>query len=262
MSTNSDRPALVLIHGGAHSGRCWDQTIAAINELVSGVDVLAADMPGRREVAGDLAYLTIASCAHSLADQVQGWNAVGQHRRIVLVGHSIAGVVLPTLVDRLGTDRVQQVIFVASCVPPPGACVIDTLPVGLKRIAHRIIGRSPVVDTVPHGVVRFFFANTATRAQRATIAGNICPESSALFTSVPATPLPRCVRRSWILPTRDRVVPPATQRRTIDRLGGVEPVLSIAAGHEVMITHPRELAAHLVALAFPDAGRGRGQLSG
>jgi pimeloyl-ACP methyl ester carboxylesterase len=251
MSGDRDRPALVFVHGGAHSGRCWDQTISAISELVSGVRILATDMPGRREVAGDLASLTIQGCARSLSEQVQRWHGPGEQRRIVLIGHSIAGVVLPELVDQLGTDRVQQVIFVASCVPPPGACVIDTLPFGLKSIARRIIGRSRVINTVPPGVVRFFFSNSATPDQCAAIAGNICPESSALFTSAPTTPLPPAVRRSWILPTRDRVMPPSTQRQFIARLGGVDPVICIDAGHEVMITHARELAAQIVALACP-----------
>lgn len=261
MSGSSDRPALVLVHGGAHSGRCWDQTISALHKLVSELDILATDMPGRREVMGDLANLTVEGCARSLSDQVRRWDGAGEQRRIVLIAHSIAGVVLPALVDQLGPDRVQRVIFVASCVPPPGACVIDTLPFGLKRIAHRLIGRSSVINTVPPGVVRFFFANGATRDQRAEISGNICPESSALFTTVSSTTLSSSVRRSWILPTRDRVVPPSTQRQFIAALGSVDPVLCIDAGHEVLITHARELAAQIVALVFPDAGRVHSQLS-
>lgn len=250
-SADNDRPLLVFVHGGAHSGRCWDDTIAAIRELDSDADTLATDIPGRREVVGDLASLTVDSCAQSLADQVLRWDDSGGQRRIVLIGHSIGGLVVPALVDALGTDRVRHVIFVASCVPPPGASVIDTLSPGLKWIARRIIGRSPVVKTIPHGVVRFFFGNGATRDQRAAIYRSMCPESSALFTTIATTHLAPSVRRSWILPTRDRVMPPSTQRQFIDGLGGVDPVMCIDAGHEVMITHASKLAAGIVALLTP-----------
>lgn len=250
MSDDGQRPALVFLHGGAHSGRCWDQTISAIGELAGDVDMLAIDIPGRGDVV-QLAELTIEGCVASLSDQVRRWDRFARQRRVVLIGHSIAGVVIPALVDQLGTDRVQQVIFVACCLPPPGASVIDTLPAGFKRIARRVIARAPVINSAPPAVVRLFFGNGATRDQRAAIRANMCAESAALFTTqISPPPLAASVRRSWILPTRDRVLPPSIQRQFIDRLGGVDPVIPIDAGHEVMLTRAGELAAQIVALAF------------
>ena len=63
--------ALVFVHGGAHTGRCWDETIAVTPELLPDVDAFAVDLPGRRGIPGELAYLTHDICAHAVADQIR-----------------------------------------------------------------------------------------------------------------------------------------------------------------------------------------------
>ena len=56
-------PALVLVHGGAHAADCWDLTVDEIHRLAPDLDVLAVDLPGRRNKPGDLRTLTVgAAC--------------------------------------------------------------------------------------------------------------------------------------------------------------------------------------------------------
>ena len=101
--------ALAFIHGGVHTGGCWDATIESLEELLPRVDAFAVDLPGRREVPGDLAALTNEICAHSVADQIlERIGPAGEP--VVVVGHSLAGVVIPGVVQRLGVDRVQHVV--------------------------------------------------------------------------------------------------------------------------------------------------------
>jgi pimeloyl-ACP methyl ester carboxylesterase len=250
---DGETPALVFVHGGVHTGSCWDATIAAIGCRDPRIKSLAVDLPGRRGVAGDLASLSIDGCVRSVSEQILARIGPGGGTdRVVLVGHSLAGVLIPRIVGWLGPSRVQRVVFVACCVPPTGKCVIDTLRFPLNRITRWVIQRSPVISRIPPGVVRFFFANGATAEQREAIRSNLCAESSALLTDVPAIALPPSVPRNWILPTRDRALRPAVQRAFVDGLGGVDRVVSIEAGHEVLITHPDELAAEIIELAFPE----------
>jgi hypothetical protein len=98
--------------------------------------------------------------------------------------------------------------------------------------------------------VRYFFGNRATRSQRAAIRDNLCAESSAILTDISTERLPESVRKSWVLPTCDRALPPRFQRRFIDSVGGVDNLATIAAGHEVMLTHPRDLAVQIVELLY------------
>jgi pimeloyl-ACP methyl ester carboxylesterase len=241
--------ALVFIHGGVHTGRCWNETIAVTSELLPDVDAFAVDMLGRRGIPGDLASLTHEICAQTLADQILERVGPDRDSPVVIVGHSLAGVVIPGVVQRLGGDRVRHVVFVACCVPSPGQSVVQTLPFPLNRIARRIVERKPVISA-PRGVVRYFFGNLSTRAQRAEIRDNLCAESSAILTGISTERLPEAVPKSWVLPTRDRALPPHFQRRFIDSVGGVDNLATIDAGHEVMITHPRDLAVQIVELVF------------
>jgi len=57
------------------------------------------------------------------------------------------------------------------------------------------------------------------------------------------------VPRSWVLTTRDRALPVGRQRGFIRNVGGVDEVIPLDAAHEVMFTHPAELAATLVDVA-------------
>ena len=235
---------LAFIHGGVHTGGCWDETIAVIRELLPETDAFAVDLPGRRDVPGDLAVLTRESCAASVADQIL--ERIGQDGGpVVVVGHSLAGVVIPGLVNRLGGHRVRHVVFVTCCVPPPGKSVLQTLPFPLSRIGRRIVERAPVMEAPP-ALVRYFFGNRATPAQRDAMRAGLCQESAALITGTSTERLPKSVPTSWILTKYDRALPPRLQRRFIRELGGVGAVATIDASHEVMFTHPRELAIQIV----------------
>ena len=234
---------LAFIHGGVHTGACWADTVGAITSLRPGVQAVAVDLPGRRSVPGDLATLTIEECVDSVSGQIAGSGP------LVLVGHSLAGVILAGVVERLGADTVRHIIFVTCCVPPNGECVVDTLSLGFRQVVRRIVSRSAVIQAPPW-LVRYAFANRATPEQRAEITRNIVPESAAIVTQPSLAHFPDSVRKSWILTQRDRALRPANQRSFIRNLGGVDDLASIDAGHEVMVTHPAELARAIVQLAF------------
>jgi pimeloyl-ACP methyl ester carboxylesterase len=239
--------ALAFIHGGVHTGGCWEATIASIRERLPETDAFAVDLPGRRGIPGDLASLTHEACVQSVANQIL--EHIGPERGpVVVVGHSLAGIVIPGLVHRLGVHRVQHVVFVACCLPPPGRSVLQTLPFPLDRFARHIVERAPVIEAPP-ALVRYMFGNRATTAQRAAMRANLCAESAALVTGISTVRLPPTVPTSWILTEHDRALPPRLQRKFIRQLG-VDTVATIDSGHEPMFTAPRELASQIVQLVF------------
>ena len=247
---------LVFLHGGLHTGGCWDQTLAAISELRPNLDVFAVDLPGRRHLEADLATLTLDDCAAAVVRQIDDSGGAGRDdgEEVVLVGHSLAGVVMARVVDRLRRQRPVQVVFVACCVPAKGRCVVDALPIALRPVVRHLTQRSPVIAP-PKSLLRYAFGNHATAVQRACITDGIVPESSALLLEPVVFGFPRSVPKSWILTSRDRALPPRQQRRSIRNVGGVDRVAVIDAAHEVMITHPHELAATVLSLCEAAARR-------
>lgn len=243
------RPRLVFVHGGMHTGTCWSDCIDALVSLCPGLETMAVDLPGRRLVPGNLATLTIDECVASVVQQVDDAGS-STDVPIVLVGHSLAGVVLPGVVERLRATgkSVRQVVFVACCVPPFGECVLDMLPSVIKLLTRA----SSVLRPLPSSWARYFLGNNATNEQRVKIRAALVPESVALLTEVRAAELPATVRKSWVLTRRDRALTPRKQREFIQNLGGVADLTPIEAGHEVMLTHPIELANVLAELVDTD----------
>jgi|ERR1700676_2984607 len=117
-------PSLVLVHGALHAGDCWDPTVAAISRLDPELVVVAVDLPGRRDKAGDLIAASIDEWANSVTSDIDGAGV----NDLVIVGHSMAGLVVPCVVTKLGSARVREMILATAFVPPDGGAMVDTVP--------------------------------------------------------------------------------------------------------------------------------------
>ena len=51
------KPTIVLVHGGQHSGACWQPTVDALRARDPSARVLAVDLPGHGNEPGNLATL-------------------------------------------------------------------------------------------------------------------------------------------------------------------------------------------------------------
>lgn len=237
---------LVLVHGGQHGADCWDLTVAALRRRAPHRPVLAIDFPGRREVPGDLSTASIGGWVDSAIGQI---GAAGLDR-VVLVGHSLAGVTVPAIAARLGPDRVGRMIFLAACVPPDGSPGIEALAGPMRWWAARAGARGRPSTPPSRLVARLAFGNGMSREQWEFAGSRLYPES----TSVPLEPVDRAdmpagVPRTWILTLRDRALSPRRQRRGIEALGGVDEVVPLNTGHDAMISAPDELAEILLGRA-------------
>jgi pimeloyl-ACP methyl ester carboxylesterase len=160
----------------------------------------------------------------------------------VLVGHSLAGVVLPGVAIALGAGRVRRLVLLTCAVPPEGGTVIDVLRGPLQAIA-KLAARRRAPTRLPTFVALAAFGNGMDRSQRRLIAESLCPEAGWLMREpVSRRGLDPAIPRTWVLTRRDRGLSPAQQRRSIDNLGGVEELVELDAPHDAMVSHPDELA--------------------
>jgi pimeloyl-ACP methyl ester carboxylesterase len=235
-------PALVLVHGGAHAGDCWDLTVDEIHHLEPELKVLAIDLPGRKDKPGDLRTLTIADWVDSVVADIEsaGLNDV------VIVGHSMAGLTVPGAVTKLGGSRVREMILAAACVPSEGAAMVDVVARPTAVIARRN-ARKGTPYKMPPAVARFVFFNGVPRARLPFTAGRLYPESSRIpMEKVSRRNMPTQVPRTWILTGRDRTHSTKEQLASIEAIGGVQTVIPIDTCHSLMVSEPERLAEILV----------------
>ncbi|HZE14248.1 MAG TPA: alpha/beta fold hydrolase, partial [Mycobacterium sp.] len=137
-------PALVLVHGGEHSADCWDLTVDELHRQAPELRVLAVDLPGHGAIPGDLSTATIASWVGSAVAQIED----AELDRIVIGGHSLAGLTVPGVVAKLGSSRVREMILAACCLPAQGRATVDSLGAPLAWYVRRAVRlRKPPATT-------------------------------------------------------------------------------------------------------------------
>jgi pimeloyl-ACP methyl ester carboxylesterase len=191
----------------------------------------------------------VGGCVDEVVRQIED-ATVGD---VVLVGHSLAGVILPGVATLLGPGRVRRLVFLTCAVPPDGGSVVDVLRGPLRAIAA-VAGRRRSPTRLPAFVALAAFANGMDRQQRRVVAGSLCPEAGWLVgEGVSRRGFDPTIPRTWVLTRRDRALSPAQQRRSIDNLGGVEECVELDAPHDAMVSHPNELADILLARVHGNA---------
>ena len=240
--TDGADTGLVLIHGACHDSRCWAPTVTAIAHRRADVPVLAVDLPGRGRSPVPLGCVDVARCVDEVVRQIDDADLDD----VILVGHSLAGVIMPGVAIALGSHRVRRLVFLTCAVPPEGGSVLDVLRGPLRWIAAAAARRrSPT--SLPPFVAVAAFGNGMDRSQRRVIADSLCPEAGWLLSeNVSRRDLDPAIPRTWIMTGRDHGMTPAQQRRSIQNLGGVDECIPLDAPHDAMVSHPDDLAEILL----------------
>jgi pimeloyl-ACP methyl ester carboxylesterase len=111
----------ILVHGGCHGAWCWQEVVAGL--ALRDVNAHAFDMPGCGDDETPRAGITLADQVAAVIAQVDA----APPGPVRLVGHSIAGWLLPS-VARARSDRVVEMVFLAAAVLDRGKRGIDVTP--------------------------------------------------------------------------------------------------------------------------------------
>lgn len=241
----------VLVHGGGHGAWCWDRLAPLLRE--AGHQVRAPCLTGVGERADELTP-QVGLSTH-IADVVRVFEDHNL-RGAILVGHSYGGTVI-TGVAGVVPDRIAEVVFLDAPHTADGESLCDASP----GMAERIAAHSEVVDGValtlfpkPDVMAAFGIDDPADVAWALPL---LTPHPVACFTERLALPDPegmRAIPRTLIdctptLARRDDAM--NARARSCAR------TFEIDAGHDLMITRPREVADMLLEVARHPAPRPR-----
>lgn len=111
----------VLVHGAWQGSWCWDRIAPLLEE--AGHDVATPTLTGSGSRASEMSpEVNLATHVGDVVECIEGLGS----ERVVLVGHSYAGMVLPGVVDAL-PDRVATAVFVDAFYPTHGQAALDML---------------------------------------------------------------------------------------------------------------------------------------
>ena len=215
----------------------------------AGSEVAASSWDGCR---GELAARGIASTAvsYDASDWARGYDtaiselASGVSPGAVLVGHSLAGLFLPVLGERI---RAAAEVYIAALVPRPRV-----------SFTEQIFDDGREVFTAEWSSLHGARTLEAQAAAQGLLFGE-CPPGSAEAYQRPMEnvsvlydlPCPLAVwphrQRFYLSCIRDRTIEPAWQRYAAKECLGVD-AIELEAGHLPHVSMPHELARRLAAL--------------
>jgi pimeloyl-ACP methyl ester carboxylesterase len=224
----------VLVHGAYHGAWCWD---ALRRELhASGHATTAMDLPCEDPVAG----------AERYADEVLA-SVPKKTEDMVLVGHSMAGLILPIVAGR---TRTVMTIYLCALLPVPGLS-FDAQHADLDtgfRPSETPVGFPDGSSAWPERGAMEIFYHDCDPAVASAAARKLRPQQWRVTQEV--TPLREwpAVPAAYILCSGDRAVSPAySSKAALDQLR-VE-AIEMSGGHSPFLSRPAELAARLILLA-------------
>jgi pimeloyl-ACP methyl ester carboxylesterase len=234
------QPTLVLVHGGTVTSRMWDPVLPHLRSRV-----ITPDLPGRRYRPADLATTTRGDWVDAVVEEIAAAGAA----RVVLVGHSSGGYVIPGVAALL-PERCAHLVFVAATVPSEGRAPVDFLKPKLAHVARE--GRAAMFAAARGRTLGGLLAGEPpidTGLEIVENEGRMGLEApEPLFAPFSWSGFPCDVPRTFVRCTRDRVVTPELVDVMVENMGGAA-IVDLDAGHEVAREAPAELAALLDGIA-------------
>lgn len=227
----------LLIHGAWHAAWCWEPVIAHLKS--AGYRVAAPNLPGHGTKGDSCLGIQLSTYVDFVTNII-----LAQHLPVVLVGHSMAGVIISQVAENIPA-RVEQLIYVAAFIPKNQQSLLQVA----KKSRTDGIAKKMLIDENQNTItlkiseqISKIFYNCCHVNQLGYALSLLQPEPFQPFVNPITISLNNfgMVKKLYIECLYDAVILPADQRRMYS--GIVDNVVSIAADHSPFFSRPRELA--------------------
>jgi pimeloyl-ACP methyl ester carboxylesterase len=210
---------IVLVHGGCHGAWCWETLVPLLE--ARGYLVDAMDLPGQGEDRTLPHESTLAANVDRVIRAIQA-----QPGQSLLVGHSLGGQTISQVAEEM-PEKIGKLVYIAAVVPKSG----ESLGSFLEELAHsedaielrvwRPSSFEGAVEVDPAIAADILYnACDVAVAQRAV--ARLRPQAEALLEGKAKLSAARwgVIPKTYIVCTRDRIMPPVVQRQLCARLTG------------------------------------------
>lgn len=256
MSTHSNvittQKTIILVHGAWYGGWCWYKVIPMLEE--KGYKVIAPDLPGYGSDNTPSTNITLNDYVKTVvaaANTVEG--------KVVLVGHSMGGIVISQTAEVLGPDKVEKLIYLDAFLLKDGEAIFDQV----EKI--NIANKNAADLRMEHSAAEFLVLSEDKKSclmnplMLKEMFSHDCPEEDITLSKEKlrwqpvaclATPLHATDARYGKIP---KYFIRCTLAKDLDRRSIVqnmpcEKVYEIPSSHSVFFSKPKELTSLLVSI--------------
>lgn len=154
--------------------------------------------------------------------------------KIIVVAHSVGGVVGAELAKRLG-GKLAGFVAVSALIPKPGGSFVSTLPFPQKilmPVIMKLAGTKP-----PESAIRSGLAQGLDAVLQDRIVSGFQQESLHLYSDKTSTASLPSMSSVYVRTNNDKEFSPALQKTCAENLGTTK-TIEVASGHLPMITNP------------------------
>jgi len=225
--SHSGGAPFVLVHGAWHGGWCWRRVVDQLT--AQGHYVTAPTLSGvgeRSHLASDA--ITLSTQVDDVVNEIT-WKDLD---RVVLVGHSYAGMVITGVAERIH-ERLAAIVYLDAFLPADGQSLFALL--GPNATPFPV----PMTPTLPAA----YFVNGKDAAW---VASKLTPHPTKCFTE--ALHVTDAYQK---IPTKCYIRAPAFKQPSFDaayarcRADRAWKTFEMSGGHDVMLDQPGELVAIL-----------------
>jgi pimeloyl-ACP methyl ester carboxylesterase len=242
-ASTGDASTFVLVHGGGHGGWCWQRLARELR--LRGHEVWTPTLTG----FGDRRHLDSESITFdTFVTDVVSVLEYEDLRDVVLVGHSMGGVIVPRVAE-VARDRIRAVVWMAAVVLNDDETLLDAVPQTPEVAKAVVIQDDGSVRTDPQLMIEALLPDGNEQERAWVLARHRPYPPMALvepgrLSAFKALELPT----GYVLATLDRAVAPERAQVFAGRLPGVR-CAEVRAGHDLMITRPKETADALLSVS-------------
>jgi pimeloyl-ACP methyl ester carboxylesterase len=231
---------IVLVHGAFVGGWIWEPLAERLEEL--GHTAEAPDLPGSGDDPTPAAEVTLDAYAQRICELLDEGDEPA-----ILVANSMGGIVISEAAARR-PDRVRRLVYVAAFLPADGQSLVDLtgLPEGADDLVQQtvVVSGDPPVGTLPESTCQASNQDCTREVMDWAVARTGSQVFMPLTQPVSLNQEFERIPRTYVICTRDRIVPPALQRRLV-RDRKVRDVVEMEAGHHPQLSRIDDLAGVL-----------------
>jgi len=231
----------VLVHGAFHGGWCWREIAQLLR--AQGHCVFTPTLSGLAERA-ELAVQQPTLSTH--IEEIEQFIADQQLAEVIIVGHSLGGVVASGVADRI-PEKIRHLVFLDAHLLQSGASVLATAPPDVLDYYQRLRVKNGGSGLIPIPPIDFFAITVPE--QVAWLEQNLTPQPVETFFSPLQLRYPLGAERpvTYITCTNPYFRHVKAAREFAHSMSAWHHC-DIATGHDAMISAPAHVANLLTAI--------------
>lgn len=233
----------VLVHGSWMGAWCWDDVVAGLRE--GGATVVTVELPAH---GGDTTPIEEATLDAYVAKVGAAVDAADTP--VVLVGHSMAGMVVTQVAENMA-DKVTTLVYLAAYLPKDGEKLLDLALTDMDSHAGKdlVIDEKKGIASIPKDALQDDFLADGSPADLARLQTNYRDEPLApLATPVHTTAASwGRVPKVYIYTKQDHAISYALQQRMTDQQSFVSTAV-IDTSHSPFLSQPKLVTSTLLPL--------------